>query len=36
MNMTTILLAMLLSLSGLASATPAPLTFCTGGEGGFY
>lgn len=31
-----LLLALLLTVSGLASATPNPLTFCTGGEGGFY
>lgn len=36
MKATHILLAVLLTISGLASATPAPLTFCTGGEGGFY
>jgi len=31
-----ILLALLLTVSGLASATPSTLNFCTGGEGGFY
>ena len=30
------LLAVLLSVSVLASAAPPTLRFCTGGEGGFY
>lgn len=36
MKHTAILLALLLTVSGLASATPSTLNFCTGGEGGFY
>jgi hypothetical protein len=36
MKINSILLAVLLTISGLASATPAALNFCTGGEGGFY
>ena len=35
MKKTALLLAVML-FSGLANAAPAPLTFCTGGEGGFY
>lgn len=31
-----ILLGLVLALAGTAKAAPAPLTFCTGGEGGFY
>ena len=36
MKSKVILLAVLLAVSGLASAAPSKLTFCTGGEGGFY
>lgn len=36
MKSKALLLALLLTVSGLASATPNTLTFCTGGEGGFY
>jgi ABC-type glycerol-3-phosphate transport system substrate-binding protein len=38
MKTKALLLALLISVSSLASAAPAPTTlnFCTGGEGGFY
>ncbi|MDP3978364.1 MAG: TAXI family TRAP transporter solute-binding subunit [Pseudomonas sp.] len=36
MKLNVTLLAILLTVSGLASATPSTLNFCTGGEGGFY
>lgn len=36
MKIRALMLVMLLSISGLATATPATLTFCSGGEGGFY
>ena len=36
MKSKAILLVMLLSVSAAASATPPPLRFCSGGEGGFY
>lgn len=36
MKLNVTLLAILLTVSGMASATPSTLNFCTGGEGGFY
>lgn len=36
MKTQALLLALLLSVSTLASAAPTTLNFCTGGEGGFY
>lgn len=36
MKTKALLLALLISVSSLASAAPSTLNFCTGGEGGFY
>lgn len=36
MKYKALMLALLLSISATASASPSTLTFCTGGEGGFY
>lgn len=36
MKRITLMLGLVLALAGTAQAAPSPLTFCTGGEGGFY